>query len=647
MRNVTQGQLIRLTANFKSLAGVLVDPTTVQVEVYREADGDSETNIYGAIGSDLLRTSTGIYYIDVDTTALGGIYNWRFTGGGTGQNANQGSFYVAPDIMLGNAAVPTIDLGTALPSYTYSGLPTAGTAGTLARVSDNLGGVWMDNGTEWVSLSGSINAAEMPGANAGAKIAVAIGRLPSTGGVVNATGFQGDHTITANMFDGVTNKPITLIFGNATFTYSAKQILPSNLTMRGAYGTTFIQAALSSLTESFISIASADNIHLEGFTVDGNMVNNSGPSQAALVKLRATSTNCSVRGVTLQNFYGLTGSTGVALYLASVVNTVVEKCTILNCGATGHVSDGIYCSGVRSRVVNNYISGITDTAIPVDCSTDVVVSGNEIVSCVQAIAADSAIASSTGTGVVIANNICTDCGPAANGGTIWVFKSTGTANNRITVSGNIIKGTTNSRGILVEDSNYVIVKGNIVTDTTVLDGIRAYNCSNIKISDNSSDLSGLNGIFVHACTNASIADNTANDNSGIGVGSASGIRVLDGSNIHIADNDAHDTRGGSARQAFGLLIGGTADTVFVTDNDVRFNLTNPGYSNTSSGNVRRGFNQTNNTSNTVEAIDYLQVAGRFNFTGMGVYADDAAAAVGSVPAGDFYQTAAGAVRVKL
>ncbi len=90
MTKVTQGQLVRLTATFKNLAGALVDPSTVTFERYRVADGDDATYTYG--GGVLLRTSVGVYYIDVDTTDLSGVYNWRLTSTGTGQNANQGSF---------------------------------------------------------------------------------------------------------------------------------------------------------------------------------------------------------------------------------------------------------------------------------------------------------------------------------------------------------------------------------------------------------------------------------------------------------------------------------------------------------------------------------------------------------------------------
>jgi hypothetical protein len=59
----------------------------------------------------------------------------------------------------GTASLPTITGNTAwlaghpvIPSSTLAGLGAAGTAGRLARVTDNVRGIWIDNGTIWVKL---------------------------------------------------------------------------------------------------------------------------------------------------------------------------------------------------------------------------------------------------------------------------------------------------------------------------------------------------------------------------------------------------------------------------------------------------------------------------------------------------------------
>lgn len=76
-------------------------------------------------------------------------------------------------------------------------------------------------------------ADQFAGANAGAKIMVAIADLPATGGTVDARGFEGTgHTITSDMFAGVT-KPGKLLIGAATFTVSATQNVPDNWIIEG------------------------------------------------------------------------------------------------------------------------------------------------------------------------------------------------------------------------------------------------------------------------------------------------------------------------------------------------------------------------------------------------------------------------------
>jgi len=51
--------------------------------------------------------------------------------------------------------------GLALPGYTKAGLPAAGNVGRLARVTNEVRGVWMDQGSQWFGLNGEVvNAKE-------------------------------------------------------------------------------------------------------------------------------------------------------------------------------------------------------------------------------------------------------------------------------------------------------------------------------------------------------------------------------------------------------------------------------------------------------------------------------------------------------
>jgi len=78
-------------------------------------------------------------------------------------------------------------LGPTIPSYTLATLPPAGTAGRLARVTDNIRGVWMDDGAQWVSVTGVANVKDF-GANGNditddtAAIQAAIAAVNSIGG---------------------------------------------------------------------------------------------------------------------------------------------------------------------------------------------------------------------------------------------------------------------------------------------------------------------------------------------------------------------------------------------------------------------------------------------------------------------------------
>jgi hypothetical protein len=53
------------------------------------------TKIYGT-DVEAVRDELGKYRIDIDTTNTAGTYKWRIVATGTGQNAEQGEFYVQP-----------------------------------------------------------------------------------------------------------------------------------------------------------------------------------------------------------------------------------------------------------------------------------------------------------------------------------------------------------------------------------------------------------------------------------------------------------------------------------------------------------------------------------------------------------------------
>lgn len=58
--------------------------------------------------------------------------------------------------MLATVRDASAQITVTLPSYAKAGLPTPGVAGRLARVSDDVGGVWMDTGSQWSAVNGAL-----------------------------------------------------------------------------------------------------------------------------------------------------------------------------------------------------------------------------------------------------------------------------------------------------------------------------------------------------------------------------------------------------------------------------------------------------------------------------------------------------------
>lgn len=85
------GDLVRVTTTFTTAAGVAVDPTAVLLAVKNPA-GKTTTYTFG-VGTEIVKSATGIYYMDVNANAAGWwFYRWYSTG--TGQAAAQNAFRV-------------------------------------------------------------------------------------------------------------------------------------------------------------------------------------------------------------------------------------------------------------------------------------------------------------------------------------------------------------------------------------------------------------------------------------------------------------------------------------------------------------------------------------------------------------------------
>ena len=91
MNQYSKGDLVRCSAAFATSAGAATDPTVVRFQV-RNPAGATTAYVYGT-DAQLVRSSTGSFYVDVDASQVG-TWHYRFYSTGTGQAADEGSFRV-------------------------------------------------------------------------------------------------------------------------------------------------------------------------------------------------------------------------------------------------------------------------------------------------------------------------------------------------------------------------------------------------------------------------------------------------------------------------------------------------------------------------------------------------------------------------
>ena len=87
------GDLARCTGTFANSAGTAIDPAAVFFETIAP-DGVRTSYTYGT-DAEVVKSSTGVYYVDVDCNQSG-VWEYRMYGTGTGQAADNQSFFVKP-----------------------------------------------------------------------------------------------------------------------------------------------------------------------------------------------------------------------------------------------------------------------------------------------------------------------------------------------------------------------------------------------------------------------------------------------------------------------------------------------------------------------------------------------------------------------
>ena len=112
------GAVVQIATLFAT-DGTPVDPSVVSFSYKPVAQGAQTVLVYGTDAA-LAKDSTGNYHVNLDTTAYGGVWNWRFFSTGTGQSSIDGTFYVRPNITSVTVTPPT----TGIPNYTVTNAST-------------------------------------------------------------------------------------------------------------------------------------------------------------------------------------------------------------------------------------------------------------------------------------------------------------------------------------------------------------------------------------------------------------------------------------------------------------------------------------------------------------------------------------------
>lgn len=86
-----KGDEVRCTGTFTDANESAVDPDAVTFKV-RDPSGNITSYIYGT-DSELVKSATGIYYVDVDVDESG-YWRYRFESTGSGQAAGENEFNV-------------------------------------------------------------------------------------------------------------------------------------------------------------------------------------------------------------------------------------------------------------------------------------------------------------------------------------------------------------------------------------------------------------------------------------------------------------------------------------------------------------------------------------------------------------------------
>jgi len=97
MSDYARGNVVRLTGTFYDIDDAVTDPAAVSFQ-YKFPGGSTVTLVYGTDAA-VVKSSTGVYYVDLATDTVG-ITFYRFLSTGTGKAAAWSQFQVKTDPLV-------------------------------------------------------------------------------------------------------------------------------------------------------------------------------------------------------------------------------------------------------------------------------------------------------------------------------------------------------------------------------------------------------------------------------------------------------------------------------------------------------------------------------------------------------------------
>ena len=199
---------------------------------------------------------------------------------------------------------------------------TSGTASIALRPSAASASSRSVENLSLATLNGVRYADQFPGSDACAQIEAAIVDLPSTGGTVDARGFEGAQTCADDPFEAVTTEAVTLLLGATTITTDTTWVIPHLCKVIGqGRAITYIKAS-AGFTSSYVNSSAAARAAV---VVLGNL--NPASFNSRLEELSVHGNSIADYGVYSENINEQAGLINVHVYDALLFGVRIEKTT--------------------------------------------------------------------------------------------------------------------------------------------------------------------------------------------------------------------------------------------------------------------------------------------------------------------------------